>query len=224
MNQNLLRPSLRFDEADWLESRLAPFASCVAAFVPDGFAAYARIPHREERRYSNISGPEVGNLAPDLLQALCSTLAQHTRTPDSCWFCLWDGYGWLNDRSTGTITFVRKDAASREASLPEEPEHEPLATALLAAIRHPTRVSHPHRTYLLLEGPLPAAAEFGWYTPTGHFDPQSPNIFWPEDHAWCVATEIDLPHSYIAGPQTLIEALVAHPHIAAKQVLPDDQC
>lgn len=222
MNQNLLRPSLRFDEADWLEPLLAPFASCVAAVVPYGFAAYARIAHSDDP-FSDVSVPEPGNLAHDLLQPLCSNLAEHTRTPDSCWFCLWDGHGWLNDRSTGTITFLRKDAAPQEASLPEEPEHEPLAPALLAAVRNPTRVSLPARTYVLLEGPLQAAAEFGWYFPTGHFVPQSPNIFWPEDHAWCVATEIDLPHSYVAGPQALIENLVAHPHITAKQVLPDDR-
>jgi hypothetical protein len=27
-----------------------------------------------------------------------------------------------------------------------------------------------------------------------------PNPWWPEDRAWCVATEIDLPYTYVGGP------------------------
>ena len=29
--------------------------------------------------------------------------------------------------------------------------------------------------------------------------PRSPNLFWPSDHAWCVATEIDLLFTLVAG-------------------------
>src|SRR5215211_5224880 len=40
--------------------------------------------------------PPEGNLPAGLLRILCATLAEHTSTPRSCWFCLWDGYGWLH--------------------------------------------------------------------------------------------------------------------------------
>jgi hypothetical protein len=40
--------------------------------------------------------PPDGNLPAELLGILCATLAEHTSTPSSCWFCLWDGYGWLH--------------------------------------------------------------------------------------------------------------------------------
>jgi hypothetical protein len=50
----------------------------------------------------------------------------------------------------------------------------------------------PQRDYLLFEGPLEAATELGWNMQGGGFVPQSPNLFWPDDHAWCVASEIDL--------------------------------
>jgi hypothetical protein len=40
--------------------------------------------------------PPDGNLPAELLRILCATLADHTSTPSSCWFCLWDGYGWLH--------------------------------------------------------------------------------------------------------------------------------
>jgi hypothetical protein len=39
--------------------------------------------------------PDRGNLAPLALAALCSVLGQHTTTPDICYFCLWEGWGWL---------------------------------------------------------------------------------------------------------------------------------
>ena len=34
--------------------------------------------------------PRDGNLVPHSLKALCATLAGHTRTPQSCFFCLWE--------------------------------------------------------------------------------------------------------------------------------------
>jgi hypothetical protein len=66
-------------------------------------------------------------------------------------------------------------------------------------------VSLPNRDYLLFRGPL-AKAE-GWE--------DGPNIWWPDDHAWCVASEIDLPYTYVGGPQELIDAIIEHPAIEA---------
>ena len=39
--------------------------------------------------------PERGNLGVELLNNLCQLLAQHTNTPEHCYFCIWEGYGWL---------------------------------------------------------------------------------------------------------------------------------
>jgi hypothetical protein len=38
--------------------------------------------------------PETGTLLPDECAAVASVLAKHTNTPDDCWFCVWEGYGW----------------------------------------------------------------------------------------------------------------------------------
>jgi hypothetical protein len=43
----------------------------------------------------NGEDPPDGNLPAELLRILCGVLAEHTSTSQSCWFCLWDGYGWL---------------------------------------------------------------------------------------------------------------------------------
>jgi hypothetical protein len=36
-----------------------------------------------------------------------------------------------------------------------------------------------------------------------------PSIWWPDDRAWCVATEIDFRWTYVAGSRELVDALVA---------------
>jgi len=103
--------------------------------------------------------PERGSLPPDLLRAACNALAEHTSTPDQCWFCLWNGYGWLRHTATSVIearpsglfaapvsTFSdTTDSASRSHHVP--------ADWLNAA-----RVHLPHRDYFLFEGPLEAAS------------------------------------------------------------------
>lgn len=44
---------------------------------------------------------------------------------------------------------------------------------------------------------MEAAPELGWDGPGGTFFPQSPNLFWPQDHAWCVASESVVVERYL---------------------------
>ncbi len=167
--------------------------------------------------------PEAGNLPRDLFRVALAALAEHTSTPNYCWFCLWNGYGWLHDAATSVMGFRPEgviaapvstfndttDLASRSSRVP--------VNWLNAA-----RVQLPHREYLLFEGPLEAANEFGWKMPGGGFVSQSPNLFWPQDHAWCVASEIDLFCTLIAGSSALAESLLADPRLEVLRVFPDD--
>ncbi len=84
------------------------------------------------------------------------------------------------------------------------------------------RVRLPHRDYMLFEGPLSAATELGWPASSDVFFSQSPNLFWPQDHAWCVASEIDLFCTLVGGSEPLAEALVANPSLEAWRVDPGD--
>lgn len=62
----------------------------------------------------------------------------------------------------------------------------------------------PNRSYVLLHGSVADA--------TGVFDllwNQSPNLWWPEDRSWCVATEIDFGWTYVGGSAGLIDEVVA---------------
>ena len=43
-------------------------------------------------------------------------------------------------------------------------------------------------------------------TRTGVVLPQSPNIFWPHERSWCVATEVDLDSAVVVGTSELVRA------------------
>jgi hypothetical protein len=163
-----------------------------------------------------VAPPEPGNLPSDLLKYTCSALAEHTATPDRCWFCLWNGYGWLHSNGRSHIEWSR----AGEATKPSSPA--PPAPLVPAAWQNAACVHLPYRDYLLFEGPLEAATELGWNMPGGGFVPQSPNLFWPDDHAWCVASEIDLFCTLVAGSDALAASLLADPRLEAWPVFPGD--
>ncbi len=58
-------------------------------------------------------------------------------------------------------------------------------------------------------------AEGGWW-----LVPQSPNLCWPEDRAWFVATEIDFDSTLVAGTRDLVDDLLAHDVLEALEVPP----
>jgi hypothetical protein len=51
--------------------------------------------------------------------------------------------------------------------------------------------------------------------------PETPSIWWPEDRAWCVATDVDGYDSYVGGSQACIEAVLASDFLRAGPIAPD---
>ncbi len=78
----------------------------------------------------------------------------------------------------------------------------------------------PGREYVLLRGPLQASTQIGVDRP--FWQPQSPNLLWPRDRAWCLASEIDFDSTLVGGTKDLIEALLAEPGLEAWPVAPED--
>lgn len=146
-------------------------------------------------------GPDEGSLYGPDAQVLAEVARKWTTTPDDCWFCVWDGYGWAN---AVPLLLMGEEQASRMAD-PVPPE-----------VRQGPRVHFPHRSYLLYGGQVEEVmATFAIAT-------QSPNLWWPQDHAWCVATEIDFAWTYVGGPAAMIEELLGDIRIEAIRASPED--
>ena len=232
--------------ADWIRERLHPFALDVGSIVPAGFAAYARIFHPAsiagrpdvDVRWSEVAAlsgktahpemqfqaiappaqdpeprvyqPRPGVLSERQAGALVALLSKHTSTPNSCWLCLWEGYGYLTPGAMAPLVAARRPSARLRVRLkllqlrwsrPGLPRQDG------------PRVRLPGRDYLLFHAPLTEA--MGWE--------DGPNLWWPDDRAWCVASEIDFPYTYVAGPQGLIDAIVQDPSIEALPATDTDE-
>jgi hypothetical protein len=183
--------------ADWIVQRLWPWGldlgTRVGALVPEGFEAYVRLFHPNRRGSGNL-----GTLSRNETIALAGLLRDFTSS-EKALFCLWDGFGFLSDRGSAWLTkrrgtfaeFIKRWRARRGA------------TRALSWVQAIPLVRTQARAYLMYEGPFDAVANFthmgGQY--------QSPNIWWPEDRAWCVATEIDLRSSLVGCSAACAEAL-----------------
>lgn len=243
--------STSFDEAAWIAPRLTPFRDgVVTSIIPVGFPAYARLPHpvtlgpMGERivRWGRVAewsglplkrlahfhdvalperapadppswdsqGPNQGSLSAADAAALVEVLAGHTPLVDGGrrrWLCLWEGYGWEN-----AVYLLPVDApAELRANPPRPPDPIP------ARVRQGGRVRLPYRDYFLYTGAVSAALAF---VPE---ERQSPNLWWAGDRSWCVASEIDLPWTYVGGSRELIAQVLAHPDLEALPALPDDE-
>ena len=163
--------------------------------------------------------PEMGNLPPPALTALLDVLARYT-PDDDCYHAVWEGWGWLDGRGVAYLV------ASDTTPVPAAPVPQP---ALPPEVLAGPRLRLPSRDYILFRGPLRAALAIGddhggWRTDDGEswFSPQSPNLVWPVDRSWCMATEIDFDSTLVAGSRDLIDAVLAAPDLEAWPVAPED--
>jgi hypothetical protein len=236
--------------ASWVLERLRPWGKDgvrVASFVPSGFEAHARILHPAYQgpnheagiRWSELaerlaksvgadtgfveaSGlqaeatpewdravPSDGSLPRLQMQALVGMLETFTTTPDRCYFCIWDGWGfWWADAHSPLYPpdANREEVAASRRRAKEQDE----------LLRRTPRFQAEGRSYFLFRGPLSAASLFefeGWY--------QSPNLWWPEDEGWCVATEIDAYATYVGGSRECVDLILAASDLEAIEVGPD---
>jgi hypothetical protein len=64
------------------------------------------------------------------------------------------------------------------------------------------------RGYLVRRGPLALALDIGWAPFHDRRLAEPPNLLWPSDRAWFVASDTDFDSTYLGGTAALVEALV----------------
>jgi hypothetical protein len=163
--------------------------------------------------------PDRGDLAPDLLASLCRILEQDTTDPGRCLFALWDGWGWVEDGGI-RIRLRPRGAGTRFVSAAPLTDHDPPAFSL-DELNLP-RLKLPDREYVVMRGPLSAAGHIVEPGGMRGSEAQSPNLFWPDDQAWFVASEIDFDSTLVGGSAKLIQAVLDAPELDAWPVGADD--
>jgi hypothetical protein len=149
-------------------------------------------------------------LGHDQAGAVAAILSKHTSGPDACWFCLWDGYGYLHRGGVAWFVFARPPFARIRTGFRRLRLR--WSRPRVSHLRDWPRVRLPNRDYLLFRGSIARAA--GWQ--------DGPNLWWPDDRAWCVASDIDLLHTYVAGSKELIADLIGHREIGASPATVED--
>jgi hypothetical protein len=179
------------------------------ALTPDiGFLEVAGVEQEDDPVMDELA-PMEGDLPVQTCDALVGALRGHTATPDQGWFCLWEGNGSFWSQSHGPLL-------PRETSGEETERYRREAREQDRLLASTPRVEAYARSYFLFRGPLAAACSFepgGWYT--------SPNLFWPDDRAWIVVTEVDGYSTYVGATSAAVDDVVAAPGIEAIRVTLD---
>jgi hypothetical protein len=210
-----VEPETEVDAGGWIRPRLLEWWSLpdhrmpVGATVPTGFEDYVQVFHPPYRISDKIDRPvrwrEIASLAGVSLAA------------DTAWHDIVEPGRELNDRlglqAPQQGTLLSDQAIPLVAVLRR---HTATPDACQFALwdgyggldyeRWPgaARLELPGRTYVVLKGAVEAASSSFDDAPFW----QSPNLWWPRDRSWFVATEIDYLWSYIGGSKGCIQELL----------------
>lgn len=175
----------------------------VGWFVPEGHARCVRV---------EAPDPDVEEWWEEyraLFAIVAAVGAPHTSTPAQAWFGVWEGYGWETSTTMYAISETVTEADRRRqaelrahARADDARRHELIRSGLRAV----PRFDLPNRAYYLLEGPLAAVAELR--EPGDRSRWQRPDLFWPDDSAWHVATDVDFWSLYVAGSEDFVADIV----------------
>lgn len=183
------------DVANWGDQLLTARSQWLAVAMPE------LTPERP--RPWKSQGPSQGSLYREDARALGEIARRFTDSPQRCWCCLWDGFGWW----------------SRKWLLPPgQIATTPPPSPVPLEARDWPKVQTRHRHYLLYEESLETSFMEAIEILEGH----SPNLWWPSDHAWCVGSEIDLDSTYVAGSKEFIDAILLSEELEAFEVDPSD--
>jgi len=228
----------------WIAPRLeGGFGGKVRQQVPNGYDAYVRVLHPARDRegdavtWAEVAGalgrtahrqmqwhklvgsndppamtgsewhgrnPPIGELDEPTLGALCQVLHAFTADPERCFFGLSTIHGGVEEAYPDAV-----------------------------------QLRWPGRDFVVFSGPLSAADQVGYESESGfsiavympspdeppppppdrvHWFEQAPNLIWPADHSWYVASEYDLDSTLVGGSRDLVDAILASPNLETWEV------
>jgi hypothetical protein len=226
--QRLLTVAADASPAAWVMAGVRDFAYDVGSIVPATLEAYARVFHPAAR---NGGGGAVGVRWAEVARA--NGRVMH---PAAEWGSItgsWDyQYGgsqpgiWDYPPSTGRlpaeVTERLVAMLGRHTSTPQRcwfAVWEGFG-GLASRWRSAPRFELPHRGMLLLTGPVEAAAATLDADPWTH---QSASLWWPDDRAWCVGTDVDLMTTYVGASARCVEDLQNAPDLEILAVSADQR-
>lgn len=208
--------------ARWIEESLSEFGHRVGCVIPEGFEAYVRVLHparvgspEGERwiRWSEVAAMNGRRLEEGIA-------FDHVAAPLGVESDPWRRqYPWGDAPRDGTLLPSQCAALSRVlrphtatpstcwfglwagfGGLGAPPEKE------LPLFGSPA-LRESGRAYILYRGPIEAIvtaeARLGG----------TPQLWWPDDRAWCVASEIDSMWTYVGGARALIDDIAVSPDL-----------
>ena len=152
--------------------------------------------------------PDEGTLPVPESFALSKLLREFTTTPERCCMGYWEGNGYLPGGKIRYFGHEEGLLSSLEDMLHNLWEKLRPSPDLLAGV---PRLAGQHREYLIYFGSLDIVPSLSRYPPWG----LSPNIWWPEDRSWCVATEVDAYDTFVAGSNACIDRILNSPELEA---------
>ena len=193
---------------DWLRTSLITFAKNVSSFLPGNFPAYARVYHPFE------SGIDA-SIAVASWRELSSRAGRDLSDPAAAGDFAYHGVPNAQSRTgslPATVIPVLVEHLRPATTIPEQcyfAVWEGFVSTVVPPLTSP-QLELPNRVYNVFVGPVEAALTSLDSTPWSH---QSASLWWPADHAWCVATEVDFAWTYVGGPRSCIDALLADPRL-----------
>lgn len=195
---------------DWLRASLTTFAENVSSLLPGNFAAYARVYHpfksTGDQVFEALSWRELAERAG-------KALSDPAAAADFAYDGVPGAYARIGSAPKSLIRALVEHLRP-VTTTPEEcyfAVWEGFAGAVVPPIDSP-QLELPGRVYNVFVGPVEAALTGLHPTPWVH---RSASLWWPADHAWCVATEVDFAWTYVGGPRNCIDAVLADPRLDA---------
>jgi hypothetical protein len=192
------------EAAAWIAGACRGTWWTVGALVPNMYERFVRV------RAPDPSVEEWWSAYRGLYEVVASIGVRHTSGPDRAWLAVWEGHGFANATThiawQGPIDDDTRHALDQERARLRDADRRRNAAIRTALSDVPT-FELPNRAYYLLTGDVMASTQLR--NPGSPSAWLNPDLFWPDDRRWFVATDVDFWSLYIGGDNDFVSELVS---------------